>query len=219
MEHPCQSGTESSAQVIKFVINTIIIAGRIDKELVDHVTLSKIFTGLYKGVTKIFRIESITKYTLTTINTRWETTWSVMVAKLTRLAHKIAIQLNLVAESCSICSSRFRRPVRKLLDTTSYTSLSCLCCVSFYERCISMDWRRIDSRIYGYNSIVYSPPFRYILSIANVNCTVYWNSLSFHETTFRIASLPLIRLREWPDVIKNFLLGVFRCSKANAASR
>jgi len=38
-----------------------------------------------------------------------------MGAKLTRLTHKIAIQLHLVAES----SSRSRRPVRKLLDTTS----------------------------------------------------------------------------------------------------
>jgi hypothetical protein len=43
-----------------------------------------------------------------------------MAAKLTRLTHKIAIQLNLVAESCTICSSRSRRPVRKLLDTPSY---------------------------------------------------------------------------------------------------
>jgi hypothetical protein len=31
--------------------------------------------------------------------------------------HKIAIQLHLVTESSTICSSRFKRPVRKLLDT------------------------------------------------------------------------------------------------------
>jgi len=43
-----------------------------------------------------------------------------MAANLTRLAQKTAIQLHLVAESCTICSSRFRRPVRKLLDTPSY---------------------------------------------------------------------------------------------------
>jgi hypothetical protein len=55
------------------------------------------------------------------INTRWETTQSVMAAKHTRLTHKIAIQLHLVAESCIICSSRSRRPVRKLLDTPSYS--------------------------------------------------------------------------------------------------
>jgi hypothetical protein len=46
----------------------------------------------------------------------------VMAAKLTRLTHKIAIQLHLVAESCTICSSCSRRTVRKLLDTPSYTS-------------------------------------------------------------------------------------------------
>jgi len=42
-----------------------------------------------------------------------------MAAKLTRLIHDIAIQLHLVAKSCTICSSRSRRPVRKLLDTTT----------------------------------------------------------------------------------------------------
>jgi hypothetical protein len=44
----------------------------------------------------------------------------VMVAKLIILTHKIAIKLHLVAESCTICSSRSRWPVRKLLDTPSY---------------------------------------------------------------------------------------------------
>jgi hypothetical protein len=43
-----------------------------------------------------------------------------MGSKLTRLTHKITIQLHLVAESFTICSSRSRRPVRKLLDTPSY---------------------------------------------------------------------------------------------------
>jgi hypothetical protein len=42
-----------------------------------------------------------------------------MVAKLTKLTHKIAIQLHLVAEFCTICSSLSRRPIRKLLDTSS----------------------------------------------------------------------------------------------------
>jgi len=43
-----------------------------------------------------------------------------MAAKLTRLTHRIAIQLHLVAEGCTIRSSRSRRPVRKLLDVPSY---------------------------------------------------------------------------------------------------
>jgi len=43
-----------------------------------------------------------------------------MAAKVTRLTHKIAMQLHLVAESCTTCSFPSRRPVRKLLDTPSY---------------------------------------------------------------------------------------------------
>jgi hypothetical protein len=56
------------------------------------------------------------------ISSRWEATQRVMAAKFTGVTHKIAIQLHLVAESCTICSSRSRRPVRKLLDTPSYMS-------------------------------------------------------------------------------------------------
>jgi hypothetical protein len=43
-----------------------------------------------------------------------------MAAKLTRITQKIAIQLHLEAESCTIFSSRSRRPVLKLFDTPSY---------------------------------------------------------------------------------------------------
>jgi hypothetical protein len=53
--------------------------------------------------------------TTTKINTRWKATQMVMAAKLTRL-----IQLHLLAESCTICSSRSRRTVRKPLDTSSF---------------------------------------------------------------------------------------------------
>jgi len=42
-----------------------------------------------------------------------------MAANLTRQTHRIAMLLYLMAESCTICSSRSRRPVRKLLDTPS----------------------------------------------------------------------------------------------------
>jgi hypothetical protein len=72
----------------------------------------------YEGVSKIFRAESVTKYTPITINTR--------EGKPTRLTHKIAIQLHLVAESFTMCSSRYRRPVRKLLDTPSYVPVNLL---------------------------------------------------------------------------------------------
>jgi hypothetical protein len=76
--------------------------------------------SLYEGISKSFRTESITKYALTAINTHWEATQRVMAAKLARPTHKIAIQLHLEAESCTFCSSRSRRPVRKLLDTPTY---------------------------------------------------------------------------------------------------
>jgi hypothetical protein len=45
-----------------------------------------------------------------------------MATKLTRMTHEIAIQLHLVAESCTIYSSRSRLPVWKLLDTPSYNT-------------------------------------------------------------------------------------------------
>jgi hypothetical protein len=53
-----------------------------------------------------------------------------MTAKLTRLTHKIAIQLHLVAKSCTILSSRSRRPVRKLLYTPSYLHKRKMACIS-----------------------------------------------------------------------------------------
>jgi hypothetical protein len=43
-----------------------------------------------------------------------EATQRIMAAELTRLAHKIVIQLHLVAENCTICSSHSKQPVWKL---------------------------------------------------------------------------------------------------------
>jgi hypothetical protein len=68
----------------------------------------------HEGVSKSFRAETITKYMLTTINSRWEAKQKVMAGKLTRITHRIVLGLQLVADSCTICSSRSRRPVRKL---------------------------------------------------------------------------------------------------------
>jgi hypothetical protein len=86
------------------------------KGLANHVARYPTGVNTYEGVSKIFRTESITKFMLTTINTRSEAIQRVMAAKLIRLTHKIAIQLHLVAESCTVCSSSSRRPVRKLLN-------------------------------------------------------------------------------------------------------
>jgi hypothetical protein len=77
----------------------------------------KLFSvNLYEEVSKSFRTRSITKWTTITRYTHWEATQRVVVAKLTRMTHKIVIQSHLVAESCTICSSR-SRTVQKLLDT------------------------------------------------------------------------------------------------------
>jgi hypothetical protein len=73
-----------------------------------------------EGISKSFRTESITKYTLTFGITRCCHLQSVMATKLTRPIHKIAIRLHPMAESCTICSSHCRRPVRKLLVTPTY---------------------------------------------------------------------------------------------------
>jgi hypothetical protein len=59
----------------------------------------------------------------TTTNTPGEATQSAIVAKLTRLTHKIAVQLHLVEHSSTICSSHSRQPVQKLQNTPSYTVL------------------------------------------------------------------------------------------------
>jgi hypothetical protein len=89
----------------------------------------------YECVTKSFRTESITEYMFTAISTRWEATRRVMGTKLTRLTHKIAMQLHLVAESCTVCSSRSRRPVRKLLDTPSYDHVNEALLLHRWEKC------------------------------------------------------------------------------------
>jgi hypothetical protein len=94
-----------------------------------------LFMYIYEGVSKIFRTESITKWTTTKIIDTRETTQRVMAAKFTRQIHKIAIQLHLVAESSIICSSRSRRPVRKLSDTSPYVFIMTWCLVKHRGNC------------------------------------------------------------------------------------
>jgi len=85
----------------KMIIRIILMARKMIMMNVD----------IYEGVSKRFRTESIMKYTLTMV-LLLKSNIKVMAAKLTRLTNKIAIQFYLVAESCTICSSRYRRPVR-----------------------------------------------------------------------------------------------------------
>jgi hypothetical protein len=60
-----------------------------------------------------------------------------MVAKLTRLTHKTAIQLNLEADTCTICSPLSKLPVRKLLDISSYVHFYNICCVHIPKQYLS----------------------------------------------------------------------------------
>jgi hypothetical protein len=100
---------------------------------------------IYESVSKSFRTDSITKYTLATINTCWEATKRVMAANLIRVTHKIAIQLHLVAESSIIWSSRSRQPVRKLLDTPSYIPLDTWIRVRIFM-CCALGWPNPQSK-------------------------------------------------------------------------
>jgi hypothetical protein len=101
-----------------------------------------------------------------------------MEAKLTRLSHKIAIQLHLMVETCRICSSRRRRSVRKLLDTHSYfikcdtgiktlfaaISPSLRSVLLFLLRCCCFDIEISAQKIY---LIVY------IFRVYTYNCTIF----------------------------------------------
>jgi hypothetical protein len=71
-----------------------------------------------------------------------------MAAKLTRPTHKTAIQLHLEAESCTICSSRPRRPVRKLLGTHLYMFVFTPSCRILVEKLIATQLVK-NSFLYG----------------------------------------------------------------------
>jgi hypothetical protein len=96
--------------------------GKLDKDLENSLMRSLIIcTPLdIRGCIQKFPDWVIKKHTFTFGITRWEATQRVMASEFTRLIHKIAIELHLVAESCTICSSRSRRPIRKHVDTPSY---------------------------------------------------------------------------------------------------
>jgi hypothetical protein len=57
-----------------------------------------------------------------------------MATILTGLTYKIAVQLHLVVESCTIYSSHSRRPVLKLLGTPSHIALVVKENYNHYER-------------------------------------------------------------------------------------
>jgi hypothetical protein len=89
-----------------------------------YVTMLPQLKRQYEGVSKSFRTEYKTKYMLTFDITCCCPLQRVMVAKLTKLSHKIVIQLHLVAKSCTICSFCSRWQVWKLVDTPPHIMLN-----------------------------------------------------------------------------------------------
>jgi hypothetical protein len=127
--------------------------------------------SLYESVTKSFRTESVTKYTLTFRITRTEATQRAMAEKLTRMTHKIAIQLHLVAEGSTICSSRSRRPVRKLLDTPWYFIIDSV-------------RKLLDTPSYMLNKYTSLNKFRIITKISSASGYNWWIwPTSLHDVT------------------------------------
>jgi hypothetical protein len=83
---------KSSKQTIKY-ISFLFFGTPVPPDIgLFHYKCSRSFTRLlimeHEGITKSFRTESITKST-----TRWEVIQRVIAAKLTRLTHKIKIQM------------------------------------------------------------------------------------------------------------------------------
>jgi hypothetical protein len=74
----------------------------------------------YEGVSKSFRTESNNEIYAYNKKHSLRSNTKGYSSKTHRLTHEKAIQLHLVAENCTIYRSRYRRPVRKLLDTPSY---------------------------------------------------------------------------------------------------
>jgi len=73
----------------------------------------------YEGISKSFRIDNeMYAYNNKHLLRR---TQRVMAAKLTKLSYKTEQQLNLVADSSTVCSCPSRRPIRKLLDISPRT--------------------------------------------------------------------------------------------------
>jgi len=103
----------------------------------------QIFYEAYKiNVSKSYRTEPITKWTTT--NTRWEATQRVTAAELTRLTHKIAIQLRLVQRAVPFAvlarggqSGNFWiHPRIKFMECYTHVHIhshnTCFCCCSIF---------------------------------------------------------------------------------------
>jgi hypothetical protein len=100
-----QERNEENCTMTKFIISFHIVLFE---------CLCQISDGTHEDVSKTFRTESINEINNNKHSVR-SNIQRVMAAKLTKVTHKIAIQLHLVAESCTICSSRSRQPAGNFL--------------------------------------------------------------------------------------------------------
>jgi len=110
-----------------------------------------------------------------------------MAAKLIGLTHKIAIQLNLLTERCTTCSSRSRRQVRKLLDTASYT------------------WKQYGVVQYKYLVVSYI----IFISAALLNCEVLWCEFNVQQI---YRSEIAICIRRWTHPQNNISIIHRKCN-------
>jgi hypothetical protein len=116
--------------------------------------------------------------------TLWEETQRVMAAKLIRLTHKIEIQLHLVADSCTICSSHSRWQVWKLLDTPWYVPPIQLRQFATYT---NLMWFICNMKYY------FGPLSIEIWMLLNYYCT----KLSLHYFLILCAPLQLLTKTSW----------------------
>jgi hypothetical protein len=127
--------------------------------------------------------------------------------KLTRLTHKIAIQLHLVAESCTTWSSRSRWPVRKHLEPLLYvcTLRKNLYIKMYFSSLFKITHIRLFHLFMWWLFVI--PSVRcvtvFIVSSA-VSCdTTIWSpTQNFHSKRVTITSLFIKRLGEvdlWGD--------------------
>jgi hypothetical protein len=152
-----------------FVFNSMSVFSDLKIYYICHTEKSCHFSVI-RGCIQKFPDWVYNKYTLTTINTCWEAIQRLMAAKLTRLTQWIAIQLQLVAESFTIFSSLFRRPVRKLLDTPPYTPVS----IEFVIKVLEISFH-VSSSLISSLSL-----YKIKLIIIIIIIIIYWEIIRFN---------------------------------------
>jgi len=140
-----------------------------------------------------------------------------MAAKLSRLIHKIAIQLHLVAESRTISSSRARRPIRKLLDILWYISILVQYSIRFFiifsfycNFCSTLahsktEWTSIAGSCQHSSRDVHSIR----LKISTLRITFHVRNFVESLTSLKMASLCLVHWANLPSLVYLFLCHIY----------